>query len=125
MEKATYDAENKIVNCKISGNPSLDEFKETANSALHLIKKHKAKKMLNNIEELEVNSVENQEWTQNVWFPQAYEAGLTWFAFVMPDNIFGEVSARQTNEIAERNGDIVIEYFDSYSNALEWLKGQK
>ena len=121
MEKAHYDSELKAIVSTFSGMPSLDEFKEGANSAIDLLIEHKTSKMLNDISKLELNSIENQEWTQKEWFPRAEKGGLKYFAFVMAAEIFGQVSAEQTNEKAEDAGNIEIKYFDKEEEAHNWL----
>ena len=119
MEKAYYDSETKAVITDISGSPSLDEFKASAEPILELMKQHKVIKLLNNNLDLEVNSIENQEWTQKVWFPKAGQLGLKYLAFVVPTNVFGQVSAEQTNEKAEEEGAIEIKYFETAETAKE------
>ena len=122
MKKAFYDSSLDTVIFNFSGSPELEAFKEVANSAIPLIKEHNCNKILNDITELEVNSIENQEWTQKEWFPEVEKAGLKYFAFLMAENIFGQVSAEQTNEKAEEEGRIKIEYFGNKAKAEEWLK---
>ncbi len=122
MNNPYYDSDLQCVMVEFSGSPDLKEFKALANPIISLLKKHKANKELNNTLNLEVNSIENQEWAQTVWFPDAVEAGLKYFAFVVPSNIFGQVSAEQTNEKAEEEGAIEIKYFETEDKAKEWLK---
>ena len=57
----------------------------------------------------------------NVWFPQAENAGLKYCGFIMPKDIFGQVSAEQTNEKAEKESVIEIKYFDNKKDAEQWL----
>lgn len=121
MKKAVFDEVNNIIVLEFSGRPNLDEFKEVAMSALELLKQHKAGKILNDTSQLEIVSIENQDWTQEVWFPEAGKLGLKHFAFLMPSDIFGQVSAQQANEKAESEGAIRIKYFDSKDEAVEWL----
>ena len=40
----------------------------------------------------------------------------------MAESVFGQVSAEQTNEKAEEEGDIKIKYFGDRAKAEEWLK---
>ncbi len=124
MEKAYYDDQLNCVRVKISGYPELSEFKEVANSIIDLLIAHKADRVLNDTSDLDVNSIEIQEWVQNDWFPRAEAEGLKYFAFLVSKNIFGEVSAQQTNEKAEEDGNIKIKYFDSETEAGAWLQAQ-
>ena len=122
MQKAKFHSDFNFISISVSGMPDLEDFKEIANSAISLLKAHNTNKILNNVTKLEVNSIENQEWTQQVWFPEAEKNGLKYFAFVVPSDIFGKVSAEQTNEVAEEEGRITIKYFESYDEAVNWLK---
>ena len=122
MKHTFYNQELNIIETRFSGSPTLSEFQTIAYEAIELLGIHNTSKMLNNITELEVNSLENQEWAQNYWFPKVVELGLRYFAFIKPKNVFGEVSAQQTNEVAEKEGMVKIEYFDSHEEAVEWLQ---
>lgn len=79
---------------------------------------------MNDTSGLIANSVENQEWAENVWFPNAIKSGLKYFAFVKSADLIGQVSAEQTNEKAEESGDVEIKYFDEILEAKEWLKSK-
>ena len=125
MKKAQFNSDLNFVTMSFSGMPKLPEFQENIGQAIPLLKKYKTSKILNDISELEVNTIENQEWAQDVWFPEAEQGGLKYFAFVKPKDIFGQVSAEQTNEKAEEIGGIKIQYFDDITKAKEWLKANK
>ncbi len=120
MRKVYYDNGAKTVNIEFTGMPELEEFKKQANSIIAKMKEHNAIKVLNDISQLRANSIENQEWTQNIWFPQVEKAGLKYYAFIMAKDIFGQVSAEQTNEKAEESA-IEIKYFDNREKAEQWL----
>lgn len=121
MKRAEFDETNNIILVEFSGLPSLAKFKEIAMSEIDLLKEKKTTKILNDISKLEAVSIENQEWVQTVWFPEAEKAGLRYFAFLMAVDIFGQVSAEQTNEKAEDEGIIQIKYFDNKDEAVQWL----
>ena len=121
MKKAYYDNQSKNIIVEFSGIPTLDEFKVVANSILDALKTNNTSKLLNNTLDLEGNSLEIQEWVQQVWFPKAESLGLKYFAFVVASDIFGQVSTEQTNEVAEEEGKIEIKYFDNIEKATEWL----
>ena len=89
MKKAYFDNSSKTVMVEITGMPELEEFKEQGNLILDIIKKHGSNKILNDIQNLEANSIENQEWTKNVWFPKAEKAGIKYYAFIMAADVFG------------------------------------
>jgi len=122
MENAYYDTNLDCIKVKFAGQPTLAEFKAIAIPMIDLLKKHGTQKIINDTSELEINAIENQEWAQNEWFPKAHQAGLQYFAFVVSSNIFGEVSAKQTNEKAEEEGNIAIQYFETTEEAESWIQ---
>ncbi len=124
MKKTYYDNQSKIIITEISGIPTLDQFKEIANSILYELEKNNTNKILNDTSNLKGNSLEIQDWTQQVWFSKAEELGLKYVAFIAPSDIFGQVSAEQTNEIAEEEGAIEIKYFDDIEKATNWLNNK-
>lgn len=124
MEKAFFDSSINAVSIVFAGQPSLSEFKAKTNYIIDLLEKHNTNKVLNDTSGLIANSVENQEWAENVWFPNAIKSGLKYFAFVKSADLIGQVSAEQTNEKAEESGDVEIKYFDEILEAKEWLKSK-
>ncbi|OQY01016.1 MAG: hypothetical protein B6I20_08100 [Bacteroidetes bacterium 4572_117] len=124
MKKAYYDNQAECIIVEFSGSPELEIFKQVADSIVDELEKNKTSKVLNNVSGLTMNTIENQEWTQNDWFPRAEKAGLKYYAFILADDVFGQVSAEQTNEKADEEGNIKIEYFDSKEKAVAWLAEQ-
>jgi hypothetical protein len=55
-------------------------------------------------------------WTVDEWFPAMVDAGLWHFAWVLPSDVFAEVSAKR----ALPTGDLVTT-FKSYEEAFAWL----
>ena len=121
MKQVYYNSAEKTVNVEFTGMPELEEFKKQANSIIEKMKEFNSIKVLNDISKLDANSIENQEWTENIWFPEAEKTGLKYYAFIMAENIFGQVSAEQTNEKAEEKSVIKIKYFGNRKDAEKWL----
>ena len=122
MKKAVFDSQQNFIKVNFSGYPTLPEFQAVANSILDVLQSSGSGKVLNDTTDLAVNSIEVQEWTQREWFPKATELGLKKFAFLVSKNIFGEVSAQQTNEKAEEEGAVNIKYFKAEEEAVSWLQ---
>lgn len=100
---------------------SPDEFKSLANQLLDILEKKKIKKQLNDIKRMKVLKPEVQEWLNTIWFPKAKQAGLKYFAFVVPDDIFGKMSMDGANRKAQDTFGIEIQYFNTIDNAKNWL----
>ena len=122
MKKAIFNSEKNIIEVSFSGSPELEDFMENANSIIEELKQTHCTKVLNDVSDLEINRLENQDWTQKHWFPEADKAGLKYFAFVVSKFAFGEISTEQTNEAAENEGKIKIKYFKTKEDAIDWLQ---
>ena len=123
-ENVYFDESLNAIIAVFDGILEKEEFQLRANEITVLLKKHGINKVLNNTSKLEAVTVENQDWTEQVWFPKAIEAGLKHFAFLMPSDIVGEVSMQQTNKKAEEDSPVNIKYFGDEKEAKEWLLKQ-
>lgn len=63
---------------------------------------------------------EMQNWVNINVLKPSFEAGLTNVAFVVPADIFSEVSISQTMEEQEGK-NFNLRYFEDYEQAKEWL----
>ncbi len=118
---AIYDLRSNAAVGTFVGFLSPDEFKSIANQLLDILEKKKIKKQLNDIKLMKVLKPEVQEWLNTVWFPKAKQTGLKYFAFVVPDDIFGKMSMDGANRNAKDTFGIEIQYFNSIENAKNWL----
>lgn len=116
-----YDVNLNAVFCTYAGLLSTEEFKEIANKQIEIIVTKELKKALNDIKEMKVLKPDIQEWINTVWFPKAQNAGLKYFAFVVPDDIFGKISMEGANKNAVNEFGIEIHYFTSIEKAKSWL----
>lgn len=118
---AVYDVSTNAAIGTFIGFLSPDEFKTIANQLLNIIETKKIKKQLNDVKQMKVLKPEVQEWLNTVWFPKAQKIGLRYFAFVVPDDIFGKMSMDGANKNASKVFDIEIQYFNTLENAKNWL----
>lgn len=118
---AVYDVSTNAAIGTFIGFLSPDEFKTIANQLLNILEKKMIKKQLNDIKQMKVLKPEVQEWLNTVWFPKVQKIGLRYFAFVVPDDIFGKMSMDGANKNASKVFDIEILYFNTLDNAKNWL----
>ena len=121
VSNAMYDLRTNAAIGTFIGFLSPDEFKTIANQLLDILEKKKVKKQLNDIKRMKVLKPEVQEWLNTVWFPKAQKVGLKYFAFVVPDDIFGKMSMDGANRNAKDTFGIEIQYFNTIDNAKNWL----
>lgn len=117
---AHYDENIDAVIGKYVGFLTPLEFISVANKQLHIIKTRNLIKQLNDVKKMKVLKPEIQEYLNNEWFPKAQKAGLKYLAFVVPDDVFGNVSMNTVNRNANEFG-IEIQYFNNMDNAKNWL----
>jgi hypothetical protein len=122
--KAYYDQDNGIAIGYFSGFISSEEFKIVAEQLHQLRVKHKSQKQLNNVEHMKVLTADIVKWLNEVWFKEARQTGLKYFAFVVPKDIYGKVSMSHANRNVHITSGIEIEYFFSESEAKNWLNSK-
>jgi hypothetical protein len=66
---------------------------------------------------------EDQKWIDTDWFPRALEAGLTCFGYVMPTDLFMQLSADEI--LVKKKGSVNVIPFGNLDKAIEWIKTQK
>ncbi|HCT29183.1 MAG TPA: hypothetical protein DIW31_00250 [Bacteroidales bacterium] len=118
---AVYDMKTNAAIGTFIGFLSPEEFKAIANQLLDILESKKIKKQLNDIKLMKVLKPEVQEWLNTEWFPKAQKIGLRYFAFVVPDDIFGKMSMDGANKKAKDTFGIEIQYFNTLENAKNWL----
>ncbi|MGE0078296.1 MAG: hypothetical protein AB7S48_10590 [Bacteroidales bacterium] len=118
---AVYDLKTNAAIGTFVGFLSTEEFKTVAIQLLGIIETKRLKKQLNDIKMMKVLKPEVQEWLNTEWFPRAQRAGLKYFAFVVPDDIFGKMSMDGANKNAQNTFGIDIQYFNDLEKAKNWL----
>lgn len=63
---------------------------------------------------------EDTEWLANDWNVRALDAGIRYVAFVMPKEIFAEMSVNEYSDIAP--GGMIVRHFSDLEMAKTWLR---
>ena len=71
---------------------------------------------------VEVFEPQDTEWLVNYWNPKAYEAGLRFVAFILPQNLFAMMNIEEYTEQSVAGGSLIIHHFDTMESAKDWLK---
>lgn len=120
-DSLVYLADLAVVEQRLFGFIPTDEFVVIMRGTIKAFSERRLSKLLINIEELKVMKVESTEFIQKVWFPEAIAKGLKHCAFVVPKDSFGKIGMAQANAQAEREGVVVMRYFEQREEALAWL----
>jgi len=120
----SFQKENSlyIIRWKFSSKKLNDDlFKEQVNIWLKNVQKYRPKKLLIDTSLFTYIVVpELQNWFDEKIFALYPQIGVEKKAFLMPKDLFSQVSIQQTTE-SPKNQTFKVNYFDNEQNALEWL----
>lgn len=116
-----YDAEKNQVHMEWKGFAKSELYQEALNKGLEIAKKHRAPYWIGNLSNMGVITQADQEWTNNVWFPQLIKAGvLQKMAVVVSKDEYNRMSV---DRLMSKANDIIkfdIKYFNDINEAKEW-----
>ncbi|UII27409.1 hypothetical protein LVD15_02965 [Fulvivirga maritima] len=71
-----------------------------------------------------VQQKEDTDWVATHWNPKALEAGVRYVAFIVPENVFGEMAVKNyMNQSTKYGGKTLhIGMFSTIDQAKEWFK---
>lgn len=99
-----------------------DEYRLNLIKQVELVKQHKCTKALFDLRKMGVLSTDNQQYTSEVYMPQIAEAGLRHSALIVPEDVFGEASAKNVTNKVKDNVVLSMRYFNNFPEGLEWLE---
>lgn len=126
--KLEYDESVPCVRATFSGFMSSEDFKLFLNEGLrYMIKYKKPGEPFLWLADTRLHSVQSKSdtnWVATDWNPLALKNGIQYVAFVLPENIFGELSVRNYVSEAKKGSDseMHIQMFNHDKRAIEWFK---
>lgn len=117
---------NEKANCIITRSIGFvydTELKTFLNKIIFFLKEKNTNKLIVDLTYRQTYTIEDQEWIDKDWFPRALQAGLTYFGYVMPDDLFMQLSADEI--LVKRKGTVDVIPFGNLDKAIEWIKIQK
>ncbi|MBL6448268.1 hypothetical protein JMN32_18280 [Fulvivirga sp. 29W222] len=127
-ENGSFDYDPQIP-CIISSGEGLmfiDDFRKFMECSLELIyekiKENGEFGLLVDTRYMEVIGHNDEVGMGNDWKVKAYEAGLRFVAFILPDNIFTLMNIEEYSLQSGDKGTLIIEHFDDMESARNWLK---
>lgn len=121
--KITFDEDSRIMNNIRKHNPELSDadYKEQSLLLAELVEKHQPQYIIMNSRDMEFTiAPELQKWVNITIFPRLIKAGLKKGAFIVSDDLFTQVSIKQTLE-EDQASAFSIKYFDNVEDAKTWL----
>ena len=116
----SWNPEGGFIHVEWRGYASNAEYLEILGKQLALTKQKKAANILYDLRKLGVVSVDNQKYTNEVYFPQMSEAGSKRAAIVVPEGAFGALSV---NSILGKKNEALFKakLFTDTDTARQWL----
>jgi len=97
-----------------------EDFRGALTEGLDLLVQKSAAFWLADLRNLGVVAEEDQDWSNEVWFPKALQTTLTHMAIVMPQKVIARWSVDRIMQRVEGT-QLVIHYFDNVDAAVAWF----
>jgi hypothetical protein len=88
---------------------------------IEYLKKNKCSKVFNDNRLVPGTWSEASDWAANIWLPLMELAGLQFFAWVLSESAFSQLSAMKSVENEKKQAEIL--FFTDASEAMQWLEG--
>lgn len=100
---------------------SNEEYRLNLTKQVELVRQHRLSKAVFDLRKMGVLSVENQQYTSEVYMPQVTKAGLKHSALIVPEDIFGEASAKNVTSRVKNEVVLSIHHFRDLNEGVSWL----
>lgn len=122
-----YDASVPCIVATFNGFMSSEQFRHFLNLGLELLiekkKEHNRILWLADTSKHVVQPDKDTQWVAQDWNPRALQAGINHVAFVLPDNVFGNMSVKKYSDSTEKKGDnMVVQMFGDLASAKRWFR---
>lgn len=98
-----------------------EEIKTAKNKLTEMFRSTKANAYLSDLTGFKGASPEVQLWVRDIWFPEAYNAGLRTIAFLVMEDVFANFSV-ETAISGDYAKKITLHKFLTYEEAEKWLE---
>jgi hypothetical protein len=116
-----YDESLDCVQMDWHGFANDEAYREGLNEGLALAKERDAPNWLADLRDMESIPENDQEWSNQEWFPRAIDSCLQNMAIVQPESVVANMSV---DNIIEKvaDGALTTHYFDDVGDAQAWLR---
>jgi hypothetical protein len=117
-----YFEKEKLTFTQYHGFTPSEELRKVLNLSLELIANHEVELSLNDNRNMKVIRPADQEYINNVWFPQFLKLSkIRKSATIESTDIFNKMATENILTKIEGLIPFEIQYFDSIENACKWL----
>jgi hypothetical protein len=117
---------NEKANCIITRSIGFvydTELKTFLDKIILFLKEKNTNKLIVDLTYRQTYTDEDQKWIDTNWFPRALGAGLTYFGYVIPDDLFMQLSADEI--LVKQKATVNLIPFGNLEKAIEWISIQK
>jgi hypothetical protein len=119
----THDTDLDAVVMDWDGFVKGQEYRDSLEAGLELVQQERATNWLADLREMGTVDTDDQEWTNQDWFPRAMDSTLKHMAIIKPEDVVADMSVDKImQEVGD--GDFRSHYFDNRDEAEEWLQEQ-
>ncbi|MBO9702821.1 MAG: STAS/SEC14 domain-containing protein [Sporocytophaga sp.] len=116
-----FNPELKAVVMNWHGYSTSRQLKEGSEKMLKTLIEHKANKVLANLKEMILISMEDQNWIEHSFIPRGTEKGFKAIAIIKPKSYFNRVAVENIASKIENRDLMIIKQFDNEGEAIAWL----
>ncbi len=113
---------NEMLSClevSFSGFITYDELVEAVHYEFEMIRHFTLKKCMINLREISIYPQGGQEYIKTEWFPKIIQLQVKAIAFIVPDDLFGQMSMQEAHSSEQM--PITIKYFKHTDEAQVWI----
>jgi len=106
-----------------SGFSSGEEFRETCNDLLDVIRERDENKLIVDTSGIKAHDEADKQWLQEEWIPKEIEAGIEYSVSVTADSV---ISQTEMEEFVDQTSDLPLTYVlaGDMDEAREWIANQ-
>ena len=121
-----FDQENNVLSEDWNATALPDEVREALEEKLRLYEKLKVEQeevlWISNLNGMRGLDKRASDWVRDEFHPKLHPAGVREIAYLVPEQVYYELSEEQLETQYDANNTIRIAYFTDYISAVNWLK---
>lgn len=114
-----YNKEKKRLEADWTGFQDIESVQRGCLVMLNMLKINNCVKVLNDNSHVMGTWSEASEWAGKIWMPMMKEAGLKYFAWIVSNSAFSQLSAKKSVDVMET--EVTAEFFKDTKQAEQWI----
>lgn len=122
----SYDEANQIVTARFFGFMNSEGFRTFMLKGLEILQQklaqHENVMWLADTREHKVVQKKDTDWVAEEWTPKAQKSGLTHIAFILPSDVFAQMSIENYQAVTVKS--VKIKNFGDVESARQWYRSE-